>query len=92
MTHFDTKRIVQNIMNSFADIINLWPTAEAFAQDIEIEGQLARAMKRRNNIDQKYWVDVVSAAENRDIPNVTLEQLAQIASLKRSVPPPSAAE
>lgn len=84
MTHDSTYRIVRNIMNSFDELIGLWPTAEAFAQDLGISGQHARAMKRRNNIDQKYWVGVVEAAIKRGFSGVDYEVLARISAQKRN--------
>ncbi|MBE0530262.1 MAG: hypothetical protein IH626_05500 [Rhodospirillales bacterium] len=67
-------------MQTFSDIIDLWPTAEVFASDVGINGALARQWRRRNNIPAAHWARVVDAASVRGYPGVTLEMMAAMAA------------
>lgn len=71
-------------METFRDIINLWPSAEDLGRDIEIPGGLVRLWRRRDNIPAAYWLDIVTAAEARTIPGVTLERLATLAKVREA--------
>lgn len=65
------------------DIINVWPTLAAFAEDLGIPYETAKGMRARGSIDGRYWADVVTAAGNRGFAAVTLEALAEVAAAKR---------
>lgn len=67
-------------MQTFADIIGLWPNAVALADDIRERPVTVRAWKRRGSIPAGRWLAVVRAANQRGHP-VTLEVFAQIADL-----------
>ena len=69
-------------MDSFSSIINLWPTAEAFAEDVGISGVLARQWRRRNKIPSEHWNRVVGAAACRGFDGVTLLALANLAAAR----------
>lgn len=71
-------------METFRDIINLWPSAEDLGRDIEIPGGLVRLWRRRDNIPAAHWIDIVTAAEARPIPGVTLERLATLAKVREA--------
>lgn len=60
-----------------SDLIGLWPepSLTTFAADISVPTKHASAMKARNSINVDYWPDVISAAERRDILDVTYERL-----------------
>ena len=69
-------------MKTYADIIELWDTAEGFAADVGISGTLARLWKMRNKIPDHAWLAVVSAAERRGF-EVTLQLLAELSVTRR---------
>lgn len=67
-------------MTSFQDIIALWGTPSALADDLEEPSRRVWAWKERNSIPARYWVAVVSAAEKRGLEGVTYDVLAEIAA------------
>lgn len=67
-------------METFADIIGLWASAEEFASDVGVAGGTARAWKARNSIPPEYWIRVVEAAVARGFRLVTLDTLARLAA------------
>jgi hypothetical protein len=67
-------------MNTFADVINRWPSAAAFASDLKITGLRARQWRRRNSIPAGKWLDVIAAAEARGFDGITVDRLASIAA------------
>lgn len=52
-----------------AQIIGLWPTAEAFGDDLELKrrGDHARVMKVRGRIPRQRWPKAIEAAKRRGI-------------------------
>lgn len=52
-----------------AQIIGLWPTAEAFGDDLELKrrGDHARVMKVRGRIPRHRWPKAIEAAKRRGI-------------------------
>ena len=66
---------------SHSDVINLWPSLGAFAQDIGVPYVTAKAMRRRGSIPAPYWLLVVSRAREREISGVTVERLAELIAL-----------
>lgn len=69
------------IAMSHSDIINLWPSLSAFAQDIGVPYVTAKAMRRRGSIPAPYWIRTVSRARERDIEGVTAERLAELVAV-----------
>ena len=65
-------------MQTFADIVALWPNAVALAQDIGESPVTVRAWKQRNSIHASHWRSLVTAAHRRKI-GLTLDDLARIA-------------
>ncbi|HLP67381.1 MAG TPA: hypothetical protein VK181_07665 [Rhizobium sp.] len=64
------------------DIINSWPTLTDFANDLGVAYGTAKAMRRRGSIPSEHWLAVVSGAEARSIPGITLEALAKAAAAR----------
>ncbi len=64
-----------------ADIINRWPTLTAFAEDIGVTYVTAKAMRRRGSIPSGYWVRVITAAQAREIEDVTFKVLAELVAI-----------
>ena len=71
------------MIESFAAIIDLWPSAEAFGDAIGTTGANARKMKARDSIDSSYWESLVAAALLRGQKGVTLELLARLAAQRK---------
>ena len=69
-------------MNSFRDIIDLWPSIRDFANEIGVRYGTAQVMRYRNQLKDEHWQAVVSAAAKRGLP-VTLDMLASIAAARR---------
>ena len=72
-------------MDSFAAIIDLWPSRDALDQDLRVPSGRAALWRHRNNIPPEYWRDLVLSAFERGLADVTLERLAGLAA--RRVPP-----
>lgn len=70
-------------MDSFKDIINLWPTAAEFARDVGTSPANARSMRMLNRIPDDYWAETVRCAAVRGFEGVTLDCLADLADQRR---------
>ncbi len=71
-------------MNSFATVIDLWPSIVAFADDMGAEYPTAAAWKQRNSIPPAVWPKVVAAAAKRGFEGVTFERLASLAASRKA--------
>lgn len=67
-------------METFADIIGLWPNTAVFASDIGTTASNGRAMKRLNSVPAKYFLAIVQGAARREIAGVTYERLSMCAA------------
>ena len=67
-------------MEDFKALISLWPTLGDFAEDIGVPVRTAAQMKWRNSLHSKYWKAACDGAARRNIANVTLQALADIAA------------
>lgn len=67
-------------MDSFAAIIDLWPSNQAFGEDVGVPKGTVAVWKHRNSVPAERWRLMVDAAVRRGIPGVTLERLADIAA------------
>jgi len=65
-------------MTSFRSIIDLWPSLQAFADDLGVKYVTAQLMRHRDSIASKHWRQTVTSAHRRKIPGVSLEILASI--------------
>jgi hypothetical protein len=74
---------------TFAALIDLWPTAVELAGDLGVKDVTARAWKARG-IPAEYWTGLVAAAARRQIQGVTLELLAEIAAAQAGRADPTA--
>lgn len=66
-------------IQTFAQLIEKWPTAVDLAKDLGVKDVTARAWKVRG-IPAEYWTGIVAAAAARDIEGVTIDVLADIAA------------
>jgi hypothetical protein len=63
---------------TFAEIIDLWPTAIALAGEVGVTDIVVRAWKRRG-IPGEYWARIVAAAKDKPFASlITLELLARL--------------
>ena len=65
-------------IESFRQIIELWPSIGEFAADIGVKEGTAKLMRFRDSIHANYWVAVVEAAKARRIKGVSLQTLAAL--------------
>ena len=68
---------------SFAAIIDLWPTVAAFASDVGAKEPTAAAWKQRDSIPSDRWLTVIAAADKRGH-CLTLELLAGLAEQRKA--------
>lgn len=75
------------VIQSFADLLKLWPSAGELASDLDVKEVTARAWRRRG-VPSEYWLALVEAAQARSIEGVTLDLLAKLAALQAGRPLP----
>jgi hypothetical protein len=67
-------------LTTFADIIELWPSAAELARDLnEVKDITVRAWKARG-IPAQYWDEVVASAHRRGFDQVSVEMLSALAA------------
>lgn len=73
------------MINSVADLIDLWPEPKVanFAKDIDVTTEHAAAMKRRDSVPARHWEALVAATARRNIP-ITFETLAALAARRKN--------
>jgi len=71
-------------MQTYRDVIELWPSRDAFAADIGVSSEAARKMWERDRIAPEYWTATVGAAAARRYRGITTNVLAQIAASRRA--------
>jgi hypothetical protein len=72
-------------MESFADVINLWPSLSRFAADVGVSYGVAKQWRRRNSIPSERWAELLWAAELRAIDGLSANLLTKIAARKQEV-------
>jgi len=65
-------------MNSFREVIDLWPSLREFASDIGVKYGTAQVMRYRNSIASDHWAVVVDRAAERGFREVTYELMARL--------------
>ena len=66
-------------METFAAVIDSWPTVVAFATDTGTDLATAYKWKQRNRIPAKAWGGVIAAAKRRKIKGVTADRFILLA-------------
>lgn len=61
---------------SHRDVIALWPSIRAYADDIGVSRDAAKGMNWRDSIPGRYWAVTVERAVARGLSGVTLKVLA----------------
>ena len=69
-------------MQTFRDIIGLWPTHRAMAGDIGANHWAVAKWYQRDNIPPEWWNDVISAAR-RSGHELTAQRMTHIAARRR---------
>lgn len=77
-----------NSLNSFRDVISLWPTPSLTNLASELKLSYGRVKKwwRRDSIPSEHWQAMVDAAASRHFDQVTFEALGRIAAAPRKSP------
>ena len=71
-------------MDSFEDIIGLWPSCEALGSDIGESGNVVRKWRLRDSIPASVFNKMIASAASRGIEGVTSETLLNIAEQSRT--------
>lgn len=66
-------------MKNFKDLIDRWPSAVEFGEDIGVTAINARRMRNDSSVPGWYFNAVVKSAERRGISGVTHKKLSQLA-------------
>lgn len=74
-------------METFAAVIDAWPSPAEFAADVGVPLNNARVWKHRDSIPARYWPQVVAGAEARGLVGITLDLLAKLAARERPSTP-----
>ena len=75
-------RIVMG-MDTFRDVIGLWPTVAALGADVGVGERTAFSWWQRDSIPSGWFAAVVRAAAERHFAGVTAEVLGSIADRRR---------
>jgi hypothetical protein len=67
-------------MLAISDIIGLWPSTEAFAEDAGVSVSLVRVWKFRRSIPADRWSRIEAAAAKRGIGGATASDMARLAA------------
>jgi hypothetical protein len=67
---------------TFREVISLWPSIEAMAEDVGAKEPAVRKWQQRDRIPADYWFSVAGAA-NRRGETISVEKLAEIAARTR---------
>ena len=72
------------MLNSFREVIGLWPSLRALSEEPEVEANLVavRKWQQRDGIPSEEWIGIAKAAQRRGFGEVTVELLAQIKTAK----------
>jgi len=71
-------------MNTFREILGVWPSVAELARDCGVRWQTVHQWRKRNSIPPTHWAALCGAARRRGIEGVTLETLAQIAARREA--------
>lgn len=72
--------MLADMITTFSEIIDLWPSAESLGGDIGVGGGTVRKWKSRNSIPGSFWLPIITAAAKRGIEGLTLDLLAALAA------------
>lgn len=65
-------------LRTFADVLDLWDSAEELGADIDVSGGRIRMWRQRDSIPAEEWPGIIGAAAARGFRGVTLELLSAL--------------
>lgn len=71
---------MSNELRSFADVVSLWPSIAAFADDVGASPDRARKWIARRSIPAEWFTSVMAAAHKRGLRQVNAELLAELSA------------
>lgn len=69
-------------IETFADVIDAWPSLQSLADDIGARYGTVQVWKHRSSIPGGKWLDIEAAAQRRGYDHITLRLLATLAKNK----------
>ncbi len=78
------------MISAFRDVVALWPTPDALADEIGAGVAAVRKWPQRDNIPAEWWVAIL-ATDKAKLAGVTAELLAELAA-REAAEPSEAAE
>jgi hypothetical protein len=66
-------------MQSFADLLSLWPSLARISDELAVPYDTVMAWKRRNSVPFEYWVPLLASAKRNKIRGISMEILAAAA-------------
>jgi hypothetical protein len=73
-------------ITSIKELIGLWPSVADFARDAGVGHGAAQQMRRRGSIAVEHWPAIISAADVRGFPEITVEKLMSLHIKKQESP------
>jgi hypothetical protein len=70
------------MIDAFKDVVKLWPSARAMAEDLGVNPEAVPGWKRTDSIPAKYWVDILEKKPAKRA-RLTLRRLAELAALEK---------
>jgi hypothetical protein len=70
-------------MQSFAELLSLWPSLARIAAELEVPYDTVIAWKRRNSVPYEYWTALTASALQNNLKGVTMEIMAEAAEVLR---------
>ena len=71
-------------IDSFAEIIRLWPSYAELADDCGVSYQTVASWHRRSSIPQIHWENVERSAKKRNIHAVSYSKLRSVAAVSQA--------
>jgi len=69
---------------AFVDVLALWPSLEAIAEDTGATVVAVRKWRQRNRVPPEFWVALENSAARRKISGITVAQLAAMVARERA--------
>lgn len=72
---------ISGMIATFRDVVALWPTPDALAEEIGAGVSAARKWPQRDNIPAEWWLPILGTEKARSV-GLTAETLAELAARK----------
>ena len=70
-------------MNSFSDVVNLWPAAKTLATELGEKRATVQKWRERDWIPAEYWLRIIDAGKRQRI-RIPLLRLAELAAERQN--------